>query len=247
LKYQPAAAALLALLEHETDPHVLGDALYGLASLDHAQTPEACRSQLVHPAPIVRRQTLRGLKLWWDEHGASDQTAEILARALNDEDLSVRAVAIELAAKYAPEQAVIGAILAFDHNRGIDRVAQTAWARAIAIHDATFEGWIKQEMPGPERMLFAIAAHRADPRLAAALSERLESLTNDQGVPFVIAAMRQRDQPLAQAVFAKHDDLPASVQTYQGMIQEATFGAQIGAVLSDWKDFHSQLPRAKSK
>lgn len=220
--YAGGADALVAALKAEADAHARGDELLALAKVKDPRAPELGRQFLSHKDAWVRRQALGAV--------ADLDAAET---GLKDPDLRVRGEAIRLVGRLDPKRAVREAKEAFERaGRG-----RELWAEAVALSDAVFAEYVQQQMPGGDALLLAVAARRANRRIANALTERLQALANQAPAAFASVAICQRDKPLARALFAKRANLPKAVSDHLTLILENAFEARLGDVADDWAEW----------
>ena len=234
--YAAAAEGLVAALQKETDAHALGDELLALARLGDRRAEELCVRSLTHRDAFVRRQALLG--------AATLKTVAAKAAELGrgDPDLRVRREAIRLIGELDPRRTVVLAAEAFgEPGRSPLRLRsgqahdRPLWADAVASNEAALDEYAQGGLPGGPALLLAVAARRADPRLAKILTERWEELATRDPAALSAAAIRQRDKALARALFEKRGSLPPALASHLTLILESAFEARLGDVMEDWE------------
>jgi HEAT repeat protein len=234
------ADSLAAALKQETDAHVLGDGLVALARLDHAETNPLCAKSLSHPDAFVRRQALTaagegaGAK---GTTGAADKqfASDFATQGLSDPDRRVRRAAFELLVNTDPARAVERLAAAFAETDSMQPAERNDWAQTAAGNDAAFGTYLKRGKPGGTALLLAIASHRADPALAAALAPLALKLDAGDIAQFAAAARQQQDKALAKSLFETRNTLPPAFASHLTTVLEYAFEARLGADLADWE------------
>ncbi len=249
LAHTPAADALAAAIEVETDSHALGDQLLALGHLGDARIQALSLKSLGHPSPFVRQQAMRAADSLIQKKQVAGGSAsepefqafvqQLTASGRRDSDSRIRQIAIKLIGQFQPDLALAQARSTFE--LGSERHADRGhWAAAVTGNDIAFDKYVESIDQGNLDLLLAIASRRTAPQLAAALVQRLPNIENRQANAFNRAAMRQRDKRLAGTVFQSRAKLPAGIQSYLPIILEHTFAVRLGGVTDDWQQFLQQ-------
>lgn len=233
------ADTLASTLKQETDAHVLGDGLIALARLRHPETNHLCTKSISHPDAFVRRQALAAAGDWAGAKGttgtADKQFASDMAeQSLSDPDRRVRRAAFELLLNADPARAVDRLVAAFTEIDSM-QPERNDWAQTAARNDAAFATYLKRGQPGGTGLLLAIASHRADPALAAALAALAIKLDASDVVPFATAARQQQDKALAKRLFVARNTLTPALASHLPPILEHAFEARLGGEMAEWE------------
>ena len=164
----------------------------------------------------------------------------VIDLGLSDPDLRVRSAAMNLQSHVAPQQTLALALAAYESDAPTDVISRPDWAATIARHDAVFEAYVADKLPGGPQLLFGVASQRASPALAAALIRAIPQVEAAQTGQFLSAVLKQHDPAVSRAVFTAREKLPPNLATYATLILEHTFGARLGDVAADWEAWLKQ-------
>ncbi|MHB0937682.1 MAG: hypothetical protein ACYC6A_14940 [Armatimonadota bacterium] len=238
LGHAPAANALAAQIAKETDPHALGDMLYALAQLNDPRFPTLAQEKMSGSnQPHVRKQCLRGAQLYLAKQPKLDDKLKAFGTALfelGDADLD-RRVYSEAAPVlgFADPQRCLA--LWKESYAGGDTRHRDALTAIVAKNDALIDAALKG-MPADANALIALAGLRADPRLATALTARLDEVAKaGNWWTIVAAAGTQADPAFAKALFARRNTLPDGLKPYVTTVLERTFNARLGNDAEAWE------------
>lgn len=240
LGHAPAADALAARIAQETDPHALGDMLYALAQLNDPRFPQLAQEQMSGSnQPHVRKQCLRGAQVYLAKQAKLDEKLKAFGAALfelgdADPDRRVYGEAAPVLAFADP-----GRCLALwkESYAGGDAKHRDALTAVIAKDDALLDAALKA-LPADAAALVALAGLRRDPRLAAALTARLDDVVKaGNWHTITTAAATQADPAFARALFARRMTLPDGLKPYVTTILERTFNARLGNDLEAWEEY----------
>lgn len=240
LGYAPAANAIAAQIAKETDPHALGDMLYALAQVNDPRFPQLAQEKMsAGIQPHVRQQCLRGAQLYLAKQAKLDDKLKAFATAmfeLGDADLD-RRVYSEAAPVlgFADPQRCLA--LWKDSYAGGDPRHRDALTAIMAKNDALLDAALKA-MPADANALIALAGLRADPRLAKALTARIDEVVKaGDWWTITTAAGTQADPEFAKALFAKRNTLPDGLKPYVTTVLERTFNARLGNDPEAWEAY----------
>jgi len=240
LGYAPAANALAAQIAKETDPHALGDMLYALAQLNDPRFPQLAQEKMsAGIQPHVRQQCLRGAQGYLAKQTKLDDKLKAFGVAMfemGDDDLDRRVYseAVQVLGYTDPQRCLAMWKDSYVSGNTKYRDALTA---IVAKSDALLDIALKA-MPADANALIALAGLRADPRLAAALTARLDEVVKaGDWWTITTAAGTQADPAFAKALFARRNTLPDGLKPYVTTVLERTFNARLGNDEGAWEAY----------
>ena len=237
LGHAASGPLLEAALAREEDAHCVAEMVLAAAKLGLPKAPEICLRAAAHGDAFVRYQALSALGQLLAGAGAAKAraaAAQAAAKCLDDADWRARGAAIELAVALDPRQALATAVADLAGERQSRH--QKAWLGAVTGNEAAYREYLRQDMPGGDRMLLAFAVARTAPELAAAVAALLDELLEKDAAGVRRAAGRQHEAALTKLLLGRREKLPKSFGNRLPLLLERTFNARLGWDFEAWDE-----------